>query len=141
VKSDPQPDTQISAPLLGRTQQAGLALFVLVAAVSTAAWWIYHGGPGGRLVEVEKAHPQTAVFQVDINTADWPELVELPGVGEIIAAAIIESREKLGPFRSHDELLRVRGIGLKTLEKLRPHLLPIARAAGGCDKGNDKAVR
>ena len=58
---------------------------------------------------------------VNINAADADALMELPGVGEATARAIIESREQLGPFTSVDDLLRVNGIGEKKLERIRPH--------------------
>ena len=58
---------------------------------------------------------------VNINTADVDALMELPGVGEATARAIIENREQLGPFTSVDDLLRVSGIGEKKLERIRPH--------------------
>lgn len=58
---------------------------------------------------------------VNINAADADTLMELPGVGEATARAIIESREQLGPFTSLDDLLRVNGIGEKKLERIRPH--------------------
>ena len=40
----------------------------------------------------------------------------IPGVGEVTANAIIEKR----PYKTVDELVRARGIGAKTLEKIRP---------------------
>ena len=58
---------------------------------------------------------------VNLNTADAESLMELPGVGEQTARAIIESREDLGPFTSVDDLMRVSGIGEKKLEKIRPY--------------------
>jgi competence protein ComEA len=59
---------------------------------------------------------------VDLNRADAAALEELPGVGPSIAAAIIDHRERNGPFRSVDDLLSVRGIGPSRLEDLRPHV-------------------
>lgn len=57
---------------------------------------------------------------VNINTADATTLAtELVGVGESRAQAIIEYREKNGPFKSIDELAQVDGIGYRTLEKNR----------------------
>ena len=89
-------------------------------------WWIAHGGSRGRLIEVERAGPQTATFQVDVNEADWPELAQLPGVGKTLAQRIVQSRQTQGPFADHEDLRRVRGIGPKTLESIRPHLRPMA---------------
>ena len=112
--------------LLRRADQLGVGVLVLAALVATAGWWISHGGLGGRLVEVERAVPQTARFEVDINRANWPELAQLPGIGETLSRRIVESREKEGPFLDHEDLRRVRGIGPKTLQSIRPYLRPIA---------------
>lgn len=57
---------------------------------------------------------------VDLNTASIAELEELPGIGPATAQAIVDHREQLGPFRSVDELLDVRGIGDAKLAQLRP---------------------
>jgi competence protein ComEA len=57
---------------------------------------------------------------VDLNTATAADLEALPGVGPSIAAAIVEHRERSGPFGSVDELLDVPGIGPARLEELRP---------------------
>jgi competence protein ComEA len=99
-----------------------VAILVLVGLASMIGWWILRGGHAGRLLEVEHAASQTLRFEVDINEAQWPELVLLPGIGETLAKRIVESRRTLGPFRDHDDLRRVRGIGPKTLEGMRPYL-------------------
>ena len=53
----------------------------------------------GELIEVEQAgRRRRRRFQVDINTASWPELVQLPGVGRTLAERIVESRQRQGPF-------------------------------------------
>ena len=54
---------------------------------------------------------------VNVNTADAETMsVELQGVGLSKAQAIVEYREKNGPFRSADELAEVKGIGARTVE-------------------------
>ena len=58
--------------------------------------------------------------QVDVNTADAETIsAELNGVGLSKAKAIVEYREKHGPFRSVDDLSLVKGIGERTVEKNR----------------------
>lgn len=57
---------------------------------------------------------------VNINTADAAALADnLNGIGDAKAKAIVDYRQKHGPFKSADELVNVKGIGLKTVEKNR----------------------
>jgi competence protein ComEA len=56
---------------------------------------------------------------VNVNTATAAELETLPGVGEVLAQAIIDFRTQNGPFASVDQLLDVSGIGDATLENIR----------------------
>lgn len=114
--------------LLRRADQLSVAALTLSALVALAGWWISHGGIQGRLIEVEHAPALTAEFLVDINEADWPELAELPGVGETIARRIVATRRDRGPFADHNDLSRVPGIGPRTLERVRPYLLPMAES-------------
>jgi competence protein ComEA len=58
---------------------------------------------------------------IDPNHATMEQLQSLPGIGPVLAERIhTEARQR--PFRSVEELRRVKGIGTKTLEKLRPHI-------------------
>ena len=115
--------------LLRRADQVTVAVLVLAGLGATVGWWVSQGGWQGRLIEVERAEPRTARFQVDLNTADWPELVQLPGIGPILARRIVESRQTDGPFLDHEDLQRVRGIGPKTLETIQPYLRPMPDGA------------
>lgn len=55
--------------------------------------------------------------KININTADVTELMNLEGIGENKAKAIIKYREKNGKFRTPDEITNVSGIGAGILEK------------------------
>ena len=57
---------------------------------------------------------------ININSAGETELEELPGVGPVTAAAIIDYRTQNGPFATVDDLIDVTGIGPSTLEQIRP---------------------
>lgn len=57
---------------------------------------------------------------VNVNTATKDQLEALPGVGPVLADAILSERQKRGGFRSVDDLLSVRGIGEQRLADLRP---------------------
>ena len=60
---------------------------------------------------------------VNVNTADASTLAkELDGIGPAKAQAIVEYRQKNGPFKSPDDLLRVDGIGERVLEQNRGNI-------------------
>lgn len=65
---------------------------------------------------------QTEQETIDPNTADEQGLQRVPGIGPAMAQRIIEFRQEHGPFERLEDLLDVRGIGEKTLDKLRPYL-------------------
>jgi competence protein ComEA len=69
------------------------------------------GDPGGK--------PSTPGGLVDLNTATVEELDKLPGIGPVMAAAIVAWRDANGRFTSIDQLGDVDGIGPARLEKLR----------------------
>lgn len=73
----------------------------------------------------------TADGKVILNLAGVDELTQLPGVGQKRALAIVELRERLKRFKSPNQLLQVRGIGVKSLKKMLPFLVldPPAPAA------------
>ena len=73
-----------------------------------------------RETEKKPAEPKVT-FPVNINTASKRELEALPGIGEVLAQRILDYRKANGSFQSVDELVKVKGIGEKTLEKLRPY--------------------
>ena len=78
----------------------------------------------------ETAAPVSAVptpsvspeLSININTAEAQELCLLPGVGETIAARIIDYRKAHGPFNNTDEIMNVSGIGAKTYEEIKSYI-------------------
>jgi comEA protein len=60
---------------------------------------------------------------IDINSASSAQLQEVPGIGPATADKILQMRKSYGAFKSVDDLLSVRGIGPKRLEKMRKYLI------------------
>jgi competence protein ComEA len=60
--------------------------------------------------------------KVNINAASVEQLTALPGVGEKLAARIVEYRQKSGGFKSTQEIMNVKGVGEKNFAKLQPFL-------------------
>jgi len=83
--------------------------------------------PGTRLVvdgEGIRIEPmdERLVFglPIELNSASREALLSVPSIGPVRADAIIETREKVGPFVSVDELTRISGIGPATVDRIRP---------------------
>ena len=57
-------------------------------------------------------------LQVNINTAGTEELMTLPGIGQVRAAAIIEYREREGEFEKIEDIMNVKGIGTGIFSKI-----------------------
>jgi competence protein ComEA len=60
--------------------------------------------------------------KVNINTATAQQLTVLPGVGEKLAARIVDYRQKTGGFKNVSELMNVQGIGEKNLARIQSYL-------------------
>jgi len=74
------------------------------------------------LVPPHSSGPKQPAGKVSLNTGSLAQLETLPGVGPSTAQKILDYRQEHGGFGSVDELLAVKGIGEKKLEKLRPWL-------------------
>lgn len=80
---------------------------------------------------------------VNINTANSEQLQLVPGIGPATADKILQMRKSYGAFKSVDDLLAIRGLGPKRLEKMRKYLTigkagaqhaTPAKACSGCAK-------
>ena len=58
-------------------------------------------------------------YLVDINKADWYELMLLSGIGEVKARAIVKYRSEIGEFERIEDLCEIRGIGVSTVNAIK----------------------
>ncbi len=58
---------------------------------------------------------------ININTATEQQLATLPGIGPVIAKRIVDYRAKK-PFKKPEDIMNVKGIGLKVFQKIKPFI-------------------
>lgn len=74
-------------------------------------------------IETKEKGSKVGVEFVNINTANKDELTVLPKIGPVTAERIIHYRQDYGPFKSIDDLIKVKGIGPKTLDKIKERIV------------------
>lgn len=96
---------------------------------------------GAAILSAKKKPP---LKPVNLNTAGSVELQRVPGIGPATAEKILQMRKSYGAFKSVDDLLAIKGIGKKRLDKMRKYLTvgkPAPKQAAqptecpGCAKG------
>ncbi|MCR3906784.1 MAG: ComEA family DNA-binding protein [Tenericutes bacterium] len=70
-------------------------------------------------INIEQVEPS---IMVNVNQASFKELLQIPHMTETRAASLIIYREAHGDFKTVDELINVKNIGVVTLEKIRPYI-------------------
>jgi competence protein ComEA len=95
----------------------GLTLFIVALMSSHSSW------ATSPAVTTEASAPAVIALEgvINMNSATATELQLLPGVGEARAQAIIEARQTK-PFAGDADLLAVKGVGEKAMEKWKPFL-------------------
>jgi len=69
-----------------------------------------------------RAKAQAPLRVLDINGASAEDFQKLPGIGPKLAQRIVAYRRKHGPFRRVEDLMAIKGVGLKKWKAIRPYL-------------------
>ena len=91
-------------------RQYDLARFLLILVLALSL------GSAAFAKKKPPAHP------INLNTANVTDLQQVPGIGPSTAQKILDTRKSYGAFKSVDDLLAIKGIGPKKLEKMRKYL-------------------
>jgi competence ComEA-like helix-hairpin-helix protein len=119
----PAPASDSRPPPWPRLAQLGLAFLLGALALLLLQYaWQRFGAPGRPTKVLDWPSAAEQYLRLDPNTAKREELLQIPGLGPVLAERIVRNREQHGPFQSVDELERVPGIGPILLDRLRPHL-------------------
>jgi len=107
---------------LRRSDQIFVGTLAIVLGTLIVCHWVRLSRWGLEPVEIERQQANVYQFRIDINRATWVEWTQLEGIGPILAQRIVDDRQQHGPYATIEELQRVKGIGPKTIERLRPWL-------------------
>ena len=95
----------------------------LLASLALAAVFAAHPrAQAAQTAAPARTEAKPAPATINLNTATAAELEKLPGIGQKVAARIVEYRQKNGPFKKIEELMNVRGVGEKNFLKLKPQI-------------------
>ena len=75
-------------------------------------WWLPE-------TEVVDTDTESIKLKIDLNRAEWYELIILPGIGEKKARTIVECRKETGAFKNIEQLCEVNGIGIETVKRIK----------------------
>jgi comEA protein len=102
-------------------RSAQITAAVLAGSVLVLVAWRWYGDHRS-IRPTDLVHGDPATHAIDLNRAGRVELLQLPGVGPVMADHILAYRSENGPFASVDDLRSVHGIGETTMLRLKPWL-------------------
>jgi competence protein ComEA len=99
------------------TGQLGMFLFCIFLMAYLVCLGINISEPLNPRLEIQKKS------LMNVNTATWSELLQIPGITETVAWNIVKHRELNGEYSSVDQLSNIKGIGKKSLEKIKSYVV------------------
>jgi competence protein ComEA len=99
--------------------QRFLVLILVVLLALLAVHWYRLSRLSVPATRIERPTGAAFDYHVRANEATWVEWSQLDGIGPTLAKRIVADRAANGPYRTLDDLRRVKGVGPKTLDKLR----------------------
>lgn len=139
-KSPPENDAEFASQnswlgrlglVLRRHEQVTLFAILVVCLLLMGGYFLQLHWMHGRLIDIDEMDFQATSYSVDLNQADWPELANIPNIGEKLAKAIVKFRTENGGFDEVDQLNDVPGIGPAKLNAMRAYLLPLTNKQPG----------
>ncbi|MEY4190427.1 MAG: hypothetical protein RIR17_1163 [Planctomycetota bacterium] len=98
------------------TGQLGMFLFCIFLMAYLVCLGINISEPLNPRLEIQKKS------LMNVNTATWSELLQIPGITETVAWSIVKHRELNGDYSSVEQLSNIKGIGKKSLEKIKSYV-------------------
>lgn len=108
---------------LGLTRQEQLiVIFLLVGLLLGSGVSLYKKQRASQPQRIQLVKVKNKFQKININQATREEIERLPYIGPSLAERIIQYRQREGGFRSIEDLKKVKGIGEKNLEKIKPYV-------------------
>ncbi|MBR6435482.1 MAG: helix-hairpin-helix domain-containing protein [Thermoguttaceae bacterium] len=121
--------------ILRYRDQITLIVCCTIAMLALGGYMFWNEQVTHQVIEIERMPYVETPLQIDVKSAPWTEFALIPGIGEQKAREIIRVRNELGgAFADENELLKVEGIGPKTLDVMRPYLVPMPDASARAER-------
>lgn len=97
-------------------------IFTCVLGFSTLPGEVYAKSNNDKVTTEKVVNKKSTAKNIDINSANKDTLMQVPGIGPKTADSILTYRKANGEFKSVNDLTNVKGIGDKSLAKMKPSL-------------------